>query len=47
MSSTKEDNALLCQSQEVDLKESEAERESVVESVIRGEEIVPGSGDPG
>ena len=45
MSSTEDDNALLCQSQEVGLKESEAEVESVVESVIRGEERVHGSGD--
>ena len=45
MSSTEEDNALLCQSQEVGLKESEAEAESVVESVVRGEERVEDGGD--
>ena len=45
MSSTEEDHAFLCQSQEVGLNESEAEVESVVESVIRGEERVHGSGD--
>ena len=45
MRSTEEDNSLLCQSQEIGLKESEAEVESVVESVIRGEERVDGSGD--
>ena len=37
MSSTEEDGALLRQSQEVALKESEAEVESVVESVVQGE----------
>ena len=45
MSSTEEDNALLCHSREVGLKQSEAEVESVVESVIRGEERVRGCGD--
>ena len=45
MSSTEEDNALLCHSREVGLKESEAEVESVVESVIRGEERVRGCDD--
>ena len=37
MSSTEEDGVLLRQSQEVALKESEAEVESVVESVVQGE----------
>ena len=45
MSSTEEDNALLCHSREVGLKESEAEVESVVGSVIRGEEKVRGCDD--
>ena len=45
MSSTEEDNALLCHSRDVGLKESEAEVESVVESVIRGEERVRGCDD--
>ena len=37
MSSTEEDGVLLRRSQEVELKESEAEVESVVESVVQGE----------
>ena len=37
MSSTEEDGVLLRRSQEVALKESEAEVESVVESVVQGE----------
>ena len=45
MSSTEEDGVLLRRSQEVALKESEAEVESVVESVIRGEERVRGCDD--
>ena len=45
MSSTEEDNALLRQSQEVGVRESEVGEESVVESVIRGEERVPGRGN--
>ena len=45
MSSTEEDNALLRQSQEVGVRESEVGEESVVESVIRGEERVSGSGN--
>ena len=45
MSSTEEDNALLRQSQEVGVRESEVGEESVVESVIRGGEIVSGGGN--
>ena len=45
MSSTEEDNALLRQSQEIGVREGEVGEESVVESVIRGEERVPVSGD--
>ena len=44
MSSTEEDNAVLCRSQEVGLKESEAEVESVVGSVVRVGERVSGGG---
>ena len=45
MSSTETDNALMRHSQEVGLKESEAEVELVVECVIRGEKKMDGSGD--
>ena len=45
MSSTEEHKALLRQSQEVGVRESEVGAESVVESVIRGEEIVSGGGN--
>ena len=45
MSSTEDDNAVLCRSQDVGLKQSEAEVESVVESVVRGEERASGGGD--
>ena len=44
MSSTEEDNVLLRQSQEVGVRDSEVDVESVVESVIRGEEKVDDSG---
>ena len=44
MSSTEEDNAVLCRIQEVGLKESEAEVESVVGSVVRVGERVSGGG---
>ena len=37
ISSTVDDNAVLCRSREVALKEKEAEVESVVESVVQGE----------
>ena len=44
MSSTEEDNVLLRQSREVGVRDSEVDAESVVESVIRGEEKVDDSG---
>ena len=44
MSSTEEDNAVLCRSQEVGLKEGQAEVESVVGSVVRGEGRTSGGG---
>ena len=37
MGSTEDDNAVLCRNWEVALEESEAEVESVVESVVQGE----------
>ena len=37
MSSTEDDNAVLCRSREIALTENEAEVESVVESVVQGE----------
>ena len=40
MSSTENDNAVLCRSREGALKESEVEVESVVESVVQGEGLV-------
>ena len=45
MSSTEEDNALLRQSQEVGVRESEIGRESVVESVVRGRNGVDDGGE--
>ena len=43
MSSTEEDGVLLPQSQKVALKESGAEVESIVESVVHGEERIVGA----
>ena len=37
MSSTEEDNAVLCRSREIGLKDSEAKAESIVESIVPGE----------
>ena len=45
MSSTEEDNALLRQSQEVGVRESEIREESVVESVVRGRDGVDDGGE--
>ena len=45
MSSTKEHNALLRQSQEVGVRESEVGEESVVESVVREKDGVDDGGD--
>ena len=45
MSSTEEDNALLRQSQEVGVRESEVGEESVVESVVCGRDGVDDGGD--
>ena len=45
MSSTEEDNALLRQSQEVGVRESEIGEESVVESVVRGRDGVDDGGE--
>ena len=44
MCSTEEDSALLHRSREAELVESGAEVESVVESVVRGEERTSGCG---
>ena len=45
MCSTEEDSALLRRSREAELVESGAEVDSVVESVVRGEERTSGGGD--
>ena len=45
MSSTEEDNALLRQSQDVGVRESEIGDESVVESVVRGRDGVDDGGE--
>ena len=45
MSSAEEDNALLRQSQEIGVRESEIGEESVVESVVRGRDGVDDGGE--